>query len=191
MLKWSQTPKCYSVLCSWWKGFRHFDYWSAALPTFCSWMDAVMSRAGCKLSNRAVFHLKNASLTESNYFMGMYLLNWIFWQKSAHFLTGSPVYLISEQNWEPCKPSSSWDTKDFPGRKPGSQGALFEPGQPGLLESQLCGSKPERKAAATLSHLDKAASFKKNSKKGIWTTFFKLNHYNLQLLVAWKTKFCC
>lgn len=176
MLKCSQTPKCYSVLCSWWKGFRHFNYWSPAQPTFCSWMDALMSRTGPKLSDRRVFHLKNASLTESNYFMEMYLLNWIFWQKSAHFLTGSPAYLISEQNWEPGKASSSCETKDFPGRKPGSQGALFEPGQPGLLGSQLCGSEPERKVTATLSHLDKSASFKKLKERHLdcvfsnWTT---------------------
>ena len=141
------------MLCSWWKGFRHFNCWSPAQPTFCSWMDALMSRAGRELSDRTVFHLKNASLTDSNYFMGMYLLNWIFCQKSAHFLTGSPVYLISEKNWEPGKPSSIWDIQDFPGRKPGSHRALFEPGQPGLLGSQLCGSKPERKVTAALSHL--------------------------------------
>lgn len=154
-----------------------------------------MSKAGHKLSDRTVFHLKNASLTESNYFMGMYLLNWIFWQKSACFLTGSPVYLISGQNWEPGKPSSSWDTKDFPGRKPGSQGALTEPERPELLGTQLCSSRPERKLMATLSCLDKPASLKKmnkqmkkkNSKKGIWMAFFKLVHWNLQLLVSWKT----
>lgn len=138
-------PDTEALLCSWWKGFKHFNYWSPAKPTFCSWMNALMSKAGHKLSDRTVFHLKNASLTELNYFMGMYLLNWIFWQKSACFLTGSPVYLISGQNCEPGKPRSSWDTKDFPGGKSGSQRALIEPEQPELLGSQLCSSRPERK----------------------------------------------
>lgn len=122
-------------------------------------MDALISRAGRNLFDRTVFHLKNASLTESNYFTGMYFLNWIFWQKSTHFLTSSPVYLISEQHWEPGKPTSSWDDKDFPGRKPRSQGSLLEPGQPRLLGAQLCDCRPKRKVMATLSHLCKSASF--------------------------------
>lgn len=95
----------------------------------------------------------------------MYLFNWIFWQKSACFLTGSPVYLISGQNGEPGKPRSSWDIKDFPGRKPGSQGALIELEQPELLGSQQCSSRPERKLMATLSFLDKPTSLKNKQTK--------------------------
>lgn len=180
VLKWSQMLKRYSVLCSWWKGLGHFNYSSGARspaqPTFCSWMGALMSRAGHKLSDGTAFHLKNASLTELNHFTGIHLLNWIFWQKSTHFLARYPVYLISEQNWEPGKPRSSWDAEDFPGRKPGIQGALFEPGQPGLLGAQLCGSKPGGKAIATLSHLDESASFKKTQRKAFWLLVFRLHH---------------
>lgn len=117
-----------------------------------------MSKAGHKLSDRTVFHLKNASLQNQT-------ISWectCLIEFSGRNLPVSSQVLLSTLSVGRIESLANlapvWILKIFLAGSLEVKEALIELEEPELLGSQLCSSRPEKKLMANLSWMDKPTS---------------------------------